>query len=410
MGEILMGRTTVCAAALLLAGCAGRSSDDVATVTDSTTDAGDETAATDPGESGESGESTGQPEGMPGCADAWFRELPTDTGVAGPWPVGARTVTLDGLTVEVWYPAIPGSETDIAPKVYDIREQLPASEADKIPDAENPAQPCACHEELPIDDAYGPYPVIVFVHGTAGFRTQSLHHMVHWASRGFVVLAADHPGLKLGDLLGSICGETAPPQTLSDDVATQLAAARGDVPGLEWLSPHLDMDRIGLSGHSAGGRAVGGLSDIGHVIVPMAAGGVDSGSALESVLVLGGTADSVVAYAQQQDGYASSPAPKRLVGLEGAGHLAFSDICSLENDDGDDLITIATNNEVCGAQFATVLFQCGDDLLPDPDGWAISRRASAAAFEETLQCRDIGPAFTELAADLPGVAEVLEDI
>lgn len=356
------------------------------------------------------GETTGDVEGEGGCNGAVFRELPSDPSERGPWVVGARTATVDGLTVEAWYPAAPGSEAGSEAVVYDIREHLPPSEMDKIPDEENPFQPCDCHADLPVDDAYGPYPVIVFVHGTAGFRTQSLHHMIHWASRGFVVLAADHPGLTLGDLLGSLCGETAPQQSLAADVASVLTAARGDAPGLEWLQPHVDSDRVGLSGHSAGGRAVGGLADVGQVIVPMAAGGVDAGTALESVLVLGATGDSVVAYDQQVQGYESSPSPKRLVGLDNGGHLAFSDICSLENDAGEDLITIATNNEVCGAQFATVLFQCGDDLLPDPEGWAISRHASAAVFEETLQCRDIGAAFAELESALPGVAELREDL
>ena len=43
--------------------------------------------------------------------------------------------------------------------------------------------------------------MIIFAHGTAGFRHQSLAQMTHWASHGFVVAAVDHPGLKLGDLL-----------------------------------------------------------------------------------------------------------------------------------------------------------------------------------------------------------------
>jgi hypothetical protein len=404
MGRVSVLRSCVWFCFVAVIGCA----DDV----DDPEEAGTtgSTVGVDEGTDTTGGDETGEPDGIIGCDGAVFRELPSDPSLRGPWDVGTRTVTVDGLTVEAWYPAVPGSADGTAPKVYDIREQLPVSEMDKIPDDENPEQPCECHADLPVDETYGPYPVVVFVHGTAGFRTQSLHHMVHWASRGFAVLAADHPGLKLGDMLGSLCGETAPAQDLAGDVAKVLAAVRGETPGLEWLAPHVDADRVGLSGHSAGGRTVGGLSDVGQVIVPMAAGGVDAGSAVESVLVLGATADSVVAYDQQVQGYESSPAPKRLVGLDNGGHLAFSDICSLRNDAGDDLITIATNNDVCGAQFATFLFQCGDELLPDPDGWAISRHASAATFEETLQCRDIGTAFADLGTDFPGVAEIREDL
>ena len=51
--------------------------------------------------------------------------LPDDPGAPGPWPVGARTIDVDGLTVEVWYPALPGSEQNLAPHVYDLREHLP---------------------------------------------------------------------------------------------------------------------------------------------------------------------------------------------------------------------------------------------------------------------------------------------
>ena len=48
------------------------------------------------------------------------------------------------------------------------------------------------------------FPVIVFVHGTAGWRSQSLSLVSHWASRGFVVVAADYPGICLHDLLDAV--------------------------------------------------------------------------------------------------------------------------------------------------------------------------------------------------------------
>lgn len=48
---------------------------------------------------------------------------------------------------------------------------------------------------------HGTYPLLMFVHGTAGFRTQSLHQIIHWASRGFIVASADYPGIQLYDLL-----------------------------------------------------------------------------------------------------------------------------------------------------------------------------------------------------------------
>ena len=248
----------------------------------------------------------------------------------------------------------------------------------------------------------------MFVHGTASFRTQSLPQMTHWASRGFVVMAADHPGLALGDMLGSLCGAGMVAQDLAGDVAAILAAARGKTTELAFLADRIDAARIGMAGHSAGGNAIAGFSNDAQVLVPMAAGGTDAGTELRSTLVLGGTADSVVAYTQQQSGFADSPAPKRFVGITDAGHLSFSEICSLRNEAGDDLLTIATDNDVCGAQFAGFLFQCSDELIPDPDAWEIVDYATSAVFEETLHCSGVGSNFADLQRRFPQVGEYEE--
>lgn len=48
---------------------------------------------------------------------------------------------------------------------------------------------------------HGPYPVVVFAHGFSGFSGQSLPQMTHWASRGFVVVSADHPSVGLRTFL-----------------------------------------------------------------------------------------------------------------------------------------------------------------------------------------------------------------
>lgn len=344
------------------------------------------------------------------CPGVELLPRPADTAARGPWAVGARTVDLDGLTVEVWYPA---QEPDggAEPLVYDIREALPLSEQDKISDEDNPWQPCDCYRDLPIDDAHGPYPVILFVHGTAGFSTQSLPHMVHWASRGFVVMAANHPGLWLADLLGIACGNGMVPQDLQGDLATMLDAVRGDLGGLEDFGDRLDTERIGAAGHSAGGSAVSVLGDEAAVVIPMASRGVEDGSALESTLVLGAMSDSVVAFSSQVEGYDASPAPKRLVGIANTGHLAFSEMCALQNAAGDSLLEIAQANGVCGAALAGGLFQCDDSFTPDPDSWDIVHFSSSAVLEETLHCEP------EAVADLgliqgryPVVLEFREDL
>ncbi|MBL8975928.1 MAG: hypothetical protein JNK56_35320, partial [Myxococcales bacterium] len=85
-------------------------------------------------------ESSGDPTGAPaeGCDGARLLAVPEDTSLPGPWPVGARTVEFSGLTIEVWYPATPGSQADLEPIQYDIRTSLPDTEQAKVPDDANP--------------------------------------------------------------------------------------------------------------------------------------------------------------------------------------------------------------------------------------------------------------------------------
>ena len=47
--------------------------------------------------------------------------------------------------------------------------------------------------------------------------------------------------------------------------------------------------------------------------------------------------DKVVAYSNQQMGYASAPKSKRFVGISPAGHLTFSSLCGIRNADGGDI-------------------------------------------------------------------------
>jgi hypothetical protein len=338
---------------------------------------------------GDSSSGGGETELVGSCPGTTLRPRPADTAQRGPWAVGARTVQIEDLTAEVWYPADdPGPQVE--PVVYDVRQWLPLSEQDKISDEDNPWQTCDCFRDLPIDAAHGPYPVVLFVHGTAGFRTQSLPHMVHWASRGFVVIAADHPGLSLADLLGLACGEPA---------------------GLEAFGDRLDPDRIATTGHSAGGGAVSTTGDLAQVVIPMAAGGVETGSALESSLVLGAMSDSVVAFSSQLDGYDTTPPRKRLVGIANTGHLAFSEMCALRNAAGDDLIEIAQANGICGAQLANGLFQCDESFVPDHEGWDIIHFASSAVLEETLHCEPEAAAELELIQGrYPVVLEFREEL
>jgi pimeloyl-ACP methyl ester carboxylesterase len=346
------------------------------------------------------------------CDGGPLRPVPADTAEHGPWTVGVRTVDLDGLTVEVFYPAgrIPQSQKQ--PVTYDLREQLPAADRKRISDEDAPRLPCDCYRDVPADLSHGAYPVVIFLHGKGGFRTQSLSQMLHWASRGFVVLAADLPGLRLEDVLEQACSGVVVTPDVRRDVKRMLAAVRGEGSAFEFLGHRLDGSRVAIAGHSAGGLALASFGDLAQVLIPMAAGGVQRGRALESTLVLGGTADTVVPYRRQRLGYALSPAPKRLVGLAKAGHLAFSNICTITNENGESLSKILDGAGVCGASVVTtpMRLECDDDdLLPAQDAWEVINPVTAAVIEETLYCDpDAARVFETLEDDYPAVAELLE--
>jgi len=162
---------------------------------------------------------------------------------SGAYAVGTMELTIEHetrpLTVTVWYPAqeTPGDEPDITYAVTPLFN-LPGN-------AYRDADPF-------IDDA--PYPLIVYSHGSYGARVVSLFLTEHLASQGFVVIAADHPGnniearvqnadflaqnfaLRPGDVIRQI-----------DYAADVLNSENGFLEGL------IDMDNVGVMGHSFGG-------------------------------------------------------------------------------------------------------------------------------------------------------------
>jgi len=345
---------------------------------------GSDAAASD-GATEPAGEESGAVE-VAGCDETILLENPADPSARGAWRVGARTVTVAESTVEIWYPAEPESEEGEDTVSYDVRKWLPADQQDVIPDEDNPWQRCDCYRDVPIDSARGPYPVVIFLHGTAGFRTQSLSQMTHWASRGFVVLAMDHSGLYLGDALSFNLGSDLPA-----DASSLIAALASPSAGLSFLEGLIDTTRMGMAGHSAGGMGLAGFGKTAgmRVLIPMAAAGVESGEFLESTLVLGGINDGVVEYEKQVAGYDETTGPKRLVGLSAAGHLAFSDLCSLQNADGQDIVEIAVEYEIPNASLAanSLWDGCEPEALPQADATEIVNFATTAVLEEVLHCR-----------------------
>ncbi|HMI89149.1 MAG TPA: hypothetical protein VK550_33955 [Polyangiaceae bacterium] len=415
---------------------AGDASQDIATDSRPPLDAGATDTSPDIGNASDSA-SDARDGGSVGCAAMTTLPVPDDPSVRGPWSVGVRTVTLGRLTVEVLYPAEPGSEQGKDETTYDVRAWLPERERSKVPDANSPAvKPIGgkLFRDLPLDTGHGPYPVVIFVHGTASFRIASGSTMTQWASRGFVVLAADYPGMFLADALAGTLEcllPTTGAQDVPGDIATQtqaLATASGE---LAFLGGHIDMTRLGLSGHSQGACITATLSTNANVriVIPMAGSApVAPSSSLRSLMYIAGIDDKVIGYnapllgnvvcplfsSSDTGAYQASPGPpgvtKRLVGVTGGGHLVMTDLCQ-KNAVGRNAIEEAQADGVCGINSAVIiglpaLFDCG--TIDMTLGITAVNYASTAALEEALMCKDRSAQFASLKTNVPSVGDFQE--
>jgi dienelactone hydrolase len=364
--------------------------------------------------------------------------VPSDPGVRGPWKVGVQTVTIGRLTVEVTYPAQPGSEQGAAAVRYNAADWLPGTEATKI---KNPTYWAPVggdlYRGLPIDAAHGPYPVIINIHGTASVRIANISSLTHWASRGFVVLSADYPGLGLHDMLASTIDCHLPTngsQDVPTDVTTQISALTSPSGGLAFLAGHIDPSRLGITGHSQGACITATLTTDPHVqvVVPMAGSvAVGTSSTLKGLVFIAGMNDQIIGYntplgtignvvciqgnLQQSDtgAYTASPGPpgvnKRLVGITGGGHLVPTDLCTKNSAVPPvDAAHEAINDGVCGVTDAVAiglgtLDDCG--TIDMDTGIHDVNYASTAAFEEVLMCTDRSAAFSSLQQNLTTVGD-----
>ncbi|HTU57983.1 MAG TPA: hypothetical protein VMF89_06110 [Polyangiales bacterium] len=350
-------------------------------------------------------------------------DVPADTAAAGPWPVGVRTLTLSlgagNTQVEVWYPAKRGSESE-RPKVsYDLTAWLPPEHG--IPNAAPKVQlPCDCYRELPPDADNGPFPVVVYVHGQASFRASAASQLAHWASRGFIAIAADHPGLVLRDTLSgnATCSGTGIPQDFAHtrDVPALFAALAQPDGIFNFLEGAIDAQRVALAGHGDGAAyAADNVAQPGvkAVLSLSAASVVPRADELAGAFFLSGQPDKITAYNNVVRAYEATGRelrPALLAGVANVGHLGFTDMCGARNTDGQDAIAMARRYDICGGAAINVADQyfwdCplsplagADNYLDQAATHALTRKLSTLALEELLLGENRTQAWNEIAAD-----------
>lgn len=335
---------------------------------------------------------------------------PTSYAENGPYGVGQRMMRLpSGAPVEVWYPTRPADVAGQPEGTYDIVDWLPPFLKGMLPAGATVTHPSGGVRRAPI--AKRGFPLVVFSHGFAGFRQQSTFLTAALASWGYVVAAPDHRSRTMTTVLGGKAGTTTDVQDLRDTITLIGTKSRTRK---NWLHKRVDMTRVAAVGHSAGGRAVENLAvvdprvDTWVGMAGAATGALDQGATevpSQPGLLLVGGADQIVTADRMEQAYVAMSAPKRLVELGGAGHLAFSDLCEVGDGDAG-LLSVA---DLLGFPIPANLVRLASDGCIDPelasvDAWPAVRHVVVAQLRSVL-----GPdqattaAFDGLVEAWPGV-------
>jgi dienelactone hydrolase len=299
---------------------------------------------------------------------------------AGPYAAGVTTLTLADREVEVWYPANPADVEGLEPYSYFIREELSQTLEDLLallPEDIDPPFVSDAFLEVPASTE-GPFPLVLFAHGSRSYRNQSAFLTAHLASWGFVVASVDYLERGLRGFLGETPDPPMDDAELTRMVVTLLESENQRAGSL--LEGIVSTAEIAVTGHSAGGGTsirFGGDPDV-VTYIPLSAGvssNPDTPTELpeKPSLWLTGTTDGIVDPARTIAAFEQSSAPTRLVLIDDMGHLGPSDICTI-GDSGGGVIGLALD---AGLPITPELERLGTDGCDDDavieDGWPIVR-------------------------------------
>ncbi|MBN4046869.1 alpha/beta fold hydrolase [bacterium AH-315-P07] len=291
----------------------------------------------------------------------------SDFEKAGPYPVGVTTTVFvdqdrhDNATkgprttmTEIWYPTtelgtkfpknkfsdfmLKGSHPGISMAIK-MAFKMDIAELDKT--FENEA-----FRDAPVAD--GKFPLIIFSHGNGGFRMQNVFWCEHLASHGYIVVAPDHTGNAAATVVDNkliIHDSKAREQAAIDrplDVRFLI-----DMMG-KWnqgadsrFNGKLDMEKIGVGGHSFGGMTstmAADQDDRIDAIVPMAAVGREhKNTDVPSLIILATEDDTIGARGNDRvrEYYDEGTGPKILVEFVDGGHYSFTEMFQFDSKFGD---------------------------------------------------------------------------
>ncbi|HTX91459.1 MAG TPA: hypothetical protein VMC09_09595 [Anaerolineales bacterium] len=185
------------------------------------------------------------------------------------------------IMVQVWYPASPAPGTLLSPWV-DHTEifgpaiarilGLPSFFLDHLKYARTNS-----YLDAPVSNAEPKYPVLLFSHGWTGFRTQNTYQIQELVSHGYIVAALQHTYGAAVTVFPDGTIDYYNPQALPENAPADVYDAAANRLADQWagdlgfvldtltqmnagdtrygLKGRLDLDRVGVFGHSTGGGA-----------------------------------------------------------------------------------------------------------------------------------------------------------
>ena len=335
----------------------------------------------------------------------------------GPHQVGTTTFALDdGRRVKVFYPAADSAAKQ--PKEnFDIASLLSPELQAEIPAELRPAYEIDAHPGAePAED--GPFPVVLFSHGYAGYPEQSADLVTHLAEWGFVVIAPNHVERSLDGLLGTAGKGVTPrkdPEVLSASLDAAIAESESADSPLHEL---LDLDQVAIAGHSAGASATyaAAVSETrakAFIAYSLGNGSRDGGPPPKLPtpdipgMVMVGEADGIIPAETSVGMFEAMNPPKVLVEIADAGHLVFSDICLIGRDQGG-LVALVKE---AGLDLPPNLLRlasdgCEQDALDPEDAFAAIDHLSVAFLRASLGIDEEPVGLDQATADTFETADI----
>ena len=186
---------------------------------------------------------------------------PADFTGDGAYAAGVRTISLGDRKMEVWYPVDPELVVGLDTEIFDQLSVFPDSLKPLIPAELQGELDTGTFRDAPAFAGEEAFPVVVYSHGFGGYRQVATNFTRHLAQWGYVVISIDHLERGLAAQATGTLGGGLPDQDVVD-VSNGLAAIGDDAE----LSGLVDLDRVIITGHSAGAgtsaRAANALDEI----------------------------------------------------------------------------------------------------------------------------------------------------